>query len=720
MPRMQQKPLSRAVTLGLAALMAPAVLAAETSGPDNAAAPEMEEVLVSGSLTRFGATKSDTPIMELARSVSIETRQDLLDKGALNLADAYVYSAGVAGEQYGFATRGDWLAVRGLDVPEYRDSLQALFGSYNNTRPDIYTIEQVEILKGPASVLYGQGSPGGIVNVVSKTPRPGLDNELVVEGGNFDRRQLAADLSGRLGDDDTWLYRIVGVYRDSDTQVDEVEDDAVVFAPSLRWQPTADTALTLLANIQRTDSDTGAQFHPVDGTLRPGPNGQRIPWDAYTGEPGFNRYDTDSDSITLLAEHQINAVWSLESTARWTRGESDYRQAWAAFIGGDRYVYNADGSLYKDGTVPRTFYLADNSSQQYAIDTRVRARFSTGGVDHHLLMGLQYQDVETDTDSAYLFALGFDPTTRRPDAVLGDRFWINTLDPVPTGQIPDRALIDQYFRDTPASTTEDLGFYINDHITFGPWNLTLGLRYDEVDTDTGSTRQSDDAVSGSVGLLYQSELGLAPYVSYAESFEPVVGTDNITGRALEPREGEQLEYGLKYQSPDGRVMLTLARFDTEISNLPNPNAQVNAGSQQEGVSEIEGTELEALFHLGDFRLELNASELDTRNPNGFTFASVPDTQASAWVSWRPTGALEGFRAGAGVRYVGESWDGTDTLRTPDYTLGDLMLGYALEHWDFSLNVRNLSDKEYQATCLARGDCFPGEARTVVGRVSYRF
>ena len=720
MPMHQPAALPRALstTLALAALAALAGERVHAQQP--ADDPGLEEVVVTGTLSRFGATKSDTPIMDLARSVSIETQQDLLDKGALNLADAYVYSAGVAGERYGFATRGDWLAVRGLDVPEYRDSLQALFGNYNNTRPDIYTIEQVEILKGPASVLYGQGTAGGIVNVVSKTPRAGLGSELVAGAGNFGRQQLAADLNGSLGDSGDWLYRVVGVYRNSDTQVEEVQDDAVVFAPSLRWQPGDDTAITLLANIQRTDSDTGAQFHPVDGTLRPAPNGGEIPFDAYTGEPGFNRYDTDSESLTLLAEHQLNDTWSIESTARWTSGSSDYRQAWVAFSGGDRYARNPDGSLYGDGTVPRTFYVAENSSEQYAIDTRARARFATGDASHHLLMGVQYQDVETDTDTAYLYALGFDFATRGPDDGFGDRFWINTLNPVPTGRFPDQALVDSFFADTPAATTEDLGLYINDHITLGPWNLTLGLRYDEVDTDTGATTQSDDALSTSVGLLYQSDLGIAPYASYAESFEPVVGTDNVTNQALQPQEGEQVEYGIKYQSPAGNVVVTLARFDTEVSNLPNPNSLVNAGSQQEGVSKVEGTELEAYLRLGAFSLELNASRLDMENPDGFTFASVPEEQLSAWLGWRPGGELAGLRAGAGIRYVGESWDGTDSLRTPDYTLGDLMLGYTLGAWDLALNVRNVTDKEYMATCLARGDCFLGEARTVVGRFTYRF
>ena len=702
--------------IALAAVLAAAPGA--TALAQTAADAEIEEVFVTAGLSPFGALKTDTPIMALARSISIETQRDLLDKGALNLADAYVYSAGVTGERYGFATRGDWVAVRGLQVPEYRDSLQALFGSYNNTRPDIYTLEQVEILKGPASVLYGQGSPGGIVNVVSKLAGPGVGSEFIAEFGNFKRYQLAADANFALTDE---LYlRLLGVYRDTDTQVDPVFEKAITFAPSLTWTPGERTTLTLLANIQEINSDTGSQFHPVAGTRLPAPNGDRIPFGAYTGEPGFNAYDTQSESLTLLFEQQRGAIWSIESTARWTEGSSDYRQAWVAFTGGDRYVYNSDGALYRGGLAPRSFYAADGRSEQWAIDTRARARFGAGPVDHHVMLGLQYQDVETDSNVAYLYALGFDRATRGPDRVFGDRFWINTLNPRPTGAVPSRATLAAARVDNPAATTRDLGIYLNDHMSIGRWRLALGLRRDAVSTDNGRGKQDDQATSFGAGILYESDLGLSPYVSYAESFEPVVGVDNITGAALKPEQGEQLEYGIKYASQNGRLFITLAACDIEISNLSNPNALPNANSQQEGVSKLDGVELEARLLLGDVSLELNASRIDTRDPNGLRFASVPQRQASAWLSWRPQGVLQGLRGGLGVRYTGRSFDGADTLVTPGYTLGDLMLGYTLRHWDLTLNVRNAADKAYLATCLARGDCFVGERRSVVGRVVYRF
>jgi iron complex outermembrane receptor protein len=680
---------------------------------------ELDHLTVVGKMTRYSALKSDTPIMETARSVSIETESDIEDKGALELVDIYQYSAGVFGEVYGFATRGDWVRVRGLDVPEYRDSLQALFGNYNNARPHPYSIEQVEILKGPASVLYGQGSPGGLVNVVTKRPRIDLQPEVVFQFGTNDYMQVATDFGGALNESGSLIYRVTAVGRDADTMVDHVSNDTTLIAPSLTWSPSPMTNITVLGSAQRSRGQAGAQFVPVQGTLTPAPNGEFIDDSDFFGEPGFDRYDTDTDSITLLADHAFNATWSMEVTGRWTDGSADYNQAWPAFIGGSRYVFNDDGSLYENGSVPRTFYTSDASSEQMAIDTRLRADFFTGELQHALMIGAQYQDVTTENDTRYAYALGYDFATGGPDQQFGDAFWINLFDPA-YGNVPSEDVLDQFFSDGPEANTIDRGLYINDQISIGNWRLTAGLRYDDVSTDTGTQSQDDDALSYSAGALYRFDNGLAPYASYAESFEPVVGVDSITGQPFEPQEGRQYEVGLKYQPRGIPGQVTISAFDIEQSNLPNPNSQPGQFSQQEGVAEIRGVEIESVLRLGEFTVEANASRLSTENAAGNRFQGVPRDQASTWLGWQPDGMLSGFVAGAGARYVSETWDGYDDIRTPGYTLYDLMFGYDAGPWRFRVNARNLTDKQYLASCLARGDCFFGERRTVVGTVAYRF
>ncbi len=677
----------------------------------------LDEIVVTGSLSRYSATKSDTPVAETPRSISLETKADLIDKGALNLADAYVYSAGVFGDTYGFATRGDWVKIRGLNVPEYRDSLQALFGSYNNTRPDVYTLEQVEILKGPAAVLYGQGSPGGLVNVVSKLPQAEPLREVVAEIGSFDRQQIAADVTGALDENETLLYRLIAVHRDSGTQIDFVNDDTLVVAPSLTWRPTGDTTITLLGNYQENEGAAGAQFLPIQGTLLPAPNGEFMENDAFLGEPGFDRYDTKSQSLTMLAEHQINKIFTLEATARYTKGEAKYNQAWPAFIPG-RYVINADGTLYKDGTVPRTFYISDAESEQLAADFRARADFNTGALRHDVLAGVQYQDVITDNDGGSAYALGLDLATGRPDDQFGDQYWINVFDPEYTGA-PGMDVLSQFITDAPESNTRDFGLYVQDQVEYGDWLVTLGGRWDTVDTDTGAVTQEDDAVSVSGGVMYRFAGGLNPYVSYSESFQPILGLD-ANNETYDPQEGTQYEAGIKYQLPGSSSLITASVFTIEQSNLLTPDPDNPSFSIQTGEVNIDGVELEAQTRVQDVFIELNASHLDTETSDGFRLPSVPENQASGWVTWRPQGQILGFKAGGGVRYVGESWDGADGLVTPDYTLVDAMIGYETETWDFTVNARNLLDEDYQATCLARGDCFPGEERSVVARAAYRF
>ena len=706
------------LTLAIAAGLVSNASAEEPSRMETSTPATMEEITVVGELSNNSALKSATPIMENARSVSVETEAMMIEKGVLSVDQAFTYTAGVIGQTFGYATRGDWVKVRGLDVPQYQDSLQSLFGNYNNTRPDVYTLEQVEILKGPASVLYGKGSPGGLVNLVSKRPQEESSHEIIAEAGNFNRKQLALDSTGKIDSDANWLYRVVGVYRDTDTQVDEVEDNTVVFAPSLSWRPTDETNLSLLLNYTETESDTAAQFLPIAGTLYPAPNGKTIDNSTYLGDPDFNQYDAKTQSITFLADHQINDQWRVELNSRWTDAEVDYQQAWPAFIGGDRYVYNADGSLYKDGTVPRSWFRQDATSEQAALDLRLRGEFSTGEVEHEVLIGAQYQSVTLGSAGYYAYALGYDFATAGPDTTFGDAFWVNVFDPV-YGNAPDQALLEEMlYSEDPETQSKDQGVYVSDHMTLGRNHVTLGVRYDDTSTDIASQSQDDDAISYSIGYLYETSFGASPYVSFATSFEPVIGNNGaVNPQPLKPQEGEQFEVGVKYQPDNFPGLITLAYFDIEQSNLPDPNNLPGEFEQQRGVTRIDGVELEALAHFGDFHAELNLSTLNTEDPNGFSLASVPDDQASFWLGY---GTGEGFKAGAGVRYVGESYGGLDTIKTPSYTLVDMMLGYTLQQWDFQLNVQNAADKDYQATCLSRQDCFAGNARTIVGRLSYQF
>ncbi len=672
---------------------------------------DIEVVEVIGQPNLFGALKSNTPLLETARSVSIETFDQFIEKGALTLDDTLNYSAGVVGDTFGFSTRGDFIKVRGFDAFEYRDGMQSLSGNYNNTRPELYTLEQVEVLKGPASVLFGPGSPGGIVNIVTKRPNANARNEVAIELGSFDRQQIAVDVSGNHSDGKL-LTRFVGLYRDSDTQISEVNDDSIVLAPSFTLAIDDVTKVSLLFDYTKRESNAAHQFLPLTGTLRPLENGQFTDPTAYLGEPGFNKFDTESMAVTLLAEHQLNDVWSLDLSSRYRDGESTYRQTWIAFLGTGTPRVDANGFG------ARSWFKSDGFSTQFQIDFRARAQFSTGDADHSLLIGASHQTIDNRTDTSFLGGVDF--TTFLPVGGI-----TNVLSPI-TGNMP---LLPDISR---GLETQDniTGLYIHDQIEYLDWLVNLGLRFDDVENSLGDNADGENAISVSASIMYQFDSGISPYINYSESFTPVPGVDDITQRALKPQEGEQVELGVKFQPTRSNHFVSAAYFEIDLSNLANPNALTAGGngiSQQEGISSVDGLEIESIFNFEQVSVELNYTSLDSATPDGFQRDSIPEEQASIWASYRPV-ALDNLTLGGGIRYVGAS-QSTDllatqtgflTIDTPSYTVFDLHLGYKWNAWNASLNVRNATDKQYFTTCLARGDCYPGEQRGVTARLTYQF
>ncbi len=681
---------------------------AEGDAGENAGLPDEDNtIVVTGRLGGFGATKSDTPIVETARSISIETQRDFQQKGAQSLDDTLTYTAGVTAEPFGFSTRGDFVKVRGLDAPEYRDNLQYLFGYYNNTRQDIYTLEQVEVLKGPASVLYGAGAPGGILNVVTKRPHDTTGGELRVEYGSFDRKQVAGDINIAVpGAEDRAQFRLVGLYRDADSQIDAVKDNKFVIAPSFTVRPAPGTTITVLGNYSDQESDTAHQFLPVDGTLFPHASGQAIDPYVYHGAPGFNAYDTQSMALSLIFEQELSSTFSLEGIGRYMTSDAEYRQAWISFRGNGvpRIDANGDGGW--------TFYLADNRSEQMAFDMRVRGEFATGPIEHEVLAGVQYQDVFTDSDTAYLF----------------DFRTLNAFDPQ-YANVPTVDEVRQLKGNNPRNFIDSTGYYLSDKMTLGNLVATAGVRFDDVvnRVENGS-RQDDSATSLSFGLLYRGPAGISPYASYAESFQPVVGLDALTNQQLKPQEGRQYEVGVKWQPPGVNALVTLAAFDIEISNLPNPNALAGANSQQEGISKLRGVELEANALVGGLRLDGNVSYLDAEDPNGFTLSAISDWQASLFALYEFSGALDGLSLGGGIRYVGGNesngisalTNSLLTYRVDGRTVGDLSAGYDFGPFELRVTARNVTDEDYFSVCLVRGDCFPGERRSINGSLAFTF
>lgn len=643
------------------------------------------------------ATKTDTPIIEIPQSISVITADRIRDQGSLTIQDSLRYVAGMRGEAYGLDSRGDFALIRGVAPTLFLDGLQQSVGFYTNSRTDPFTLERVEVIKGPSSMLYGQSSVGGLLNFVSKRPQAEQKNELQLQYGSFDRKQIAFDSTGPLDEDGTLLYRVVAIQRDSQTQVDHTKDNRLVFMPSLTWRPNEQFEWTLMANVQKDDSGTTSSFLPHRGTVLGAPYGE-IGSERFVSEPGFDEYDTEQKALTSQMTWRVDDTWTLRQNLRWQKSKVSYQTmyGWPPVLGAD------------DRTVNRVYYVSKPEVTIWSADHQAESRFDTGPLQHTALIGVDYRHAVTDSKTARGTATPLDLY----DPVYG------TFDPsgITLSDVPQQRVAQQ-------------GLYVQDQIRLDKWLATLGLRKDWADTRVEQgTRQKDDAVTGRVGLTYLFDNGVAPYISYSESFTPIIGLDNFTQQSYKPLEGEQWELGVKYQPAGSNTLLTAAVFDLREKNRQMPNPANPLSTIQAGEARVKGLELEGLVEMNShWDLISTYTYLDSEVVKGPTaqqgkrIASVPEHMASLWSQHRfSIAGIPGFSAGAGVRYVGASWDGTASLKTPSTTLFDAMLGYAYQDWAFTLNATNLEDETYYTTCLSRGDCFTGNRRTVVATASYSF
>ena len=697
--------LLRPVMLGLPLLMAAVVAQAqealELEAQQITAPREVErgDGPVEGYVAKrsVSATKTDTPIIETPQSISVITADRIRDQGSLTIQDSLRYVSGMRGEAYGFDSRGDFSLVRGVSPTIFLDGLQQSVGSYTNTRTDPFTLERVEVIKGPSSMLYGQSSVGGLLNLVSKRPQAERRNELQLQYGSFDRKQIAFDSTGPLDDDGTLLYRVVAIGRDSQTQVDHTQDNRLVFMPSLTWRPNEQFEWTLMANVQKDDGGTTSGFLPHRGTVLSAPYGE-IGSERFVSEPGFDEYDTEQKALTSQMSWRLDETWTLRQNLRWQKSKVSYQTmyGWPPVLGAD------------DRTVNRVWSVSKPEVTIWTADHQAESRFDTGALQHTLLMGVDYRHAVTDSRSARGVATPLDLY----DPVYG------TFDPsgITLSDVPQQRAVQK-------------GLYVQDQVRLDRWLMTLGLRKDWAETRVeDGNRQKDDAVTGRVGLTYLFDNGVAPYISYSESFTPIIGLNTITQQSYKPLEGEQWELGIKYQPVGSNTLLTAAVFDLREKNRQMPDPANPLSTIQAGEARVKGLELEGLVEVDpNWDLIATYSYLDSEvakgppTQQGKRIASVPEHMASLWSQHRfSVAGISGFSAGAGVRYVGASWDGTDSLKTPSTTLFDAMLGYAYQDWSFTLTATNLEDETYYTTCLSRGDCFTGNRRTVVATASYSF
>lgn len=686
------------ILCGAAAIAFPATAARADEAVDAGSAGEHDDsILVTAARNeKFAGTKTETPLIETPQPIRIVTDDQYLAQGAINISDTVRYTAGVTANPYGRDSRVDSFVIRGIDALQFRDGMRDIFSSYASITSDPYNFSRVEVVRGPASVLFGQGSIGGIVNLVSKTPDFDTRGEISAVYGSFDRKELLGDVNFALSN--SFAIRAVGRVRDADTYVKHVPDDRVMFAPSLRWQPTPDTDITLLGLYQKDDGGSTAQFLPIVGTFRDNPNNpdQLDPF-LFVGKPGWDRYDgrllQGGGGITQRFGDHIQ----LSAKARYIDADLSYFTHYADSYSNPKNPYLDPAGrrigLYSSGTIART--------NVFSTDNNVQFKFNTGAaVEHILLAGVDYSWNKVRKRSG-------------GGSEVIDLYDIDY----------DALKIPEISANWRTDTQKQLGFYVQDQIRF--WDrvsVVLGARRDRVTSNyANGTSATDKATTFRAGIIGELGAGFSPFFSYTESFLPITPVPSDTVR-LKPQTGTQYEAGVKWQ-PDPGTLVTVTAF--HIKEAGRPIDGLPGGPRlQSGKLTTKGVEVEASRTLpGDFELLVNYGYNKLTSDDSPYFIYLPRHNASAWAT-KSFGMAEGaqLRLGAGVVYtskrssVGPAW----TIVTPGNTTVDALAEITWNRWRVAVNATNLFNNIYYASCLDRGDCFMGAPRNVMGTIGYRF
>ncbi|HRO48535.1 MAG TPA: TonB-dependent siderophore receptor [Hyphomicrobium sp.] len=677
------------------------------------------------------ATKTGTPLIETPQTVNVITSDQMRDQGVTSVSQALRYVPGVVAE-YRPSTRYDSMFIRGFggggnnaNYVSFWDGLRIPKGiGYGIPTIDPYFLERVEVVKGPSSVLFGQISPGGFVNLVSKRPQDERFGEVETVIGSHNHFQTNFDFGGALNEQGTVSYRLTGLYRQNESHIDFSDSERFAIAPEFTFRPSDATTLTVQAYYQNDPEGGYYNGLPGLGTLIPYRGGQ-IRSDFNPGEPAFDAFEREQFSLAYFLEHRFDEVFTVRQNVRYTHLDSLFRSVSPA-------GYTPVGS----SVIARRATHSEESFDAVTIDNQAEARFSTGHVHHTVLAGLDHYYRDGSRLEANAVTVG-----------------VPTLDfnnPIYGRPIPDLST----FMRTTDQTIRQTGLYLQDQLKFDNFVLVLGGRYDwsDIETSTAPVDTKNDAFSWRAGLLYNFDNGLAPYVSYSTSFEPTT-TLGQNSAPLDPVEGEQFEVGIKYQPRGFNSFVTLSWFDITQSNVV-VTVPGETFSRQLGEVSSRGFEAEAKLELTP-NLNVLAAYAYTDaeitkdgNPNyvGKTPASVPEHMASLWAHYFfAEGPFAGLGVGAGVRYIGETYannlnryidaaNGVNLVpaKVDAFTLADASLRYDLSYlnvpefrgWEVAVNATNLFDKDYVAGCLgtaeANTQCWFGDRRTVLGSLKYKW
>jgi iron complex outermembrane receptor protein len=668
------------------------------------------------------ATRTDTPIRDVPQSIQVITRKVIEEQRTFRLQDALQNVSGINATESA-ASLYESLIIRGFTATDrsyFRNGLLDPFAQF--TASDTYNIRRLEVLKGPAAVLYGQGDPGGVINIVTNKPLPNAAYSANVTLGNFNFYRSELDATGPLNAGKTVLYRLNVAGQKAGSFIDYANRDLAAIAPSVTWLMSSRTTLTVEADYLRRWSNDPYGL-PAQGTIFPNINGP-IPRNRSVTLGDFSSFNRTSYRVGYDLTHQFNDKWSIRNAFRHTIVEDDKNNLYAGGL-----------SLEPDQrTLIRFQVLQPAVARRHAnsMITNVVGHLRFLDMDHTLLTGVELRQEKTDQ---FIFASGLGPSL---DLFAPDY----SLSPLPfDGTVNSKA------------DNKSAGFYMQDQVTILP-NLKFlgGVRFDYVHQSAqslGSASQTSDnhAVSPRLGLVYQPIEPLSLYTSWTKGFQPSPASSfNPNGELFKPERSTQYEIGTKIFMFDNRVSATLAWFHLTRENLltpnPDPALALQGFAVQTGEQRSQGVELDVTAQLAPGWNVITGyayTDAEVTKDNDLTLvakrlANVPYNKFTLWSTYfLQDGPLKGFGLGGGIfafstRNSSIFEGGVDI---PGYVRADAALYYNRDlkpgSWwgaksvNVALNVRNLLDQRYVATSYnGSSQFFFGEPRTVLATVGLRF
>lgn len=651
------------------------------------------------------ATKTDAPLRDIPQSIQVVPQEVIRDQQVTRLDEALRNVSGVTfgGDRQ---SRGEEYTIRGFDnVPILRDGFRR-YGFFENF-PEVANLERIEVLKGPASILYGEIQPGGLINLVSKKPlaEPFYEAELQVGNRGFVRPRI--DISELLTSDGRLRYRLNALYRrgDSFRRYDQ-EDKRFFIAPVISWKISDRTDLSV--SLEYTNDKRPAEL----GLPVVGDRVVDVPRDRIVNEPD-DKIQSEYLNVGYDLEHRFSDKWKLRNAFRYSSYDYDY-----GVLAYDLGDYDEENRILN-----RFFASQDGQDKNYALQTNLIGEFTTGSIAHTLLLGLDLNRNDERTVSA-----------------VGDTTPLNIFNPVYRQfPKPDEDTIPSYGGDD--VEVDRLGIYLQDQISiFDNLKLLAGLRYDTAEqktvnipgafTESGEVTRNYDALTPRVGIVYQPIEEVSLYASYSKSFNP--NTQNtVSGDPLEPEKGEGYEVGIKAELLDN-LFATLAYFDITKQNVAVTDPNNSFFSIPTGEQQSRGVELDVTGEvLPGWKIIAAYAYIDaevTADTNtdivGNRLFNVPKHSASLWTTYEiQSGNWQGLGFGVGFNYVGErEGDLDNSFQVDSYFLTNAAIFYRRDNWRFALNFKNLFDINYiEAAENSRSSGnLPGEPLTVIGSISVEF